>query len=114
MNGFLLDENVPSRLTFTPSLPVLSVSAVFGKSASDTEVWEYAKAHQLVIVTKDADFTDKILSSSAPPWIVHLRFGNMRRKAFHETLCGRWIRIELLLKEHKLVSVFEDRLEAVG
>jgi hypothetical protein len=37
MNGFLLDENLPSKIQFSPSLPITHVSAL-GKSLSETEL----------------------------------------------------------------------------
>lgn len=42
MNGFLFDENLPSKVQFVSSLPIIHVSAL-GKSLSDTEIWQYAK-----------------------------------------------------------------------
>ena len=41
MKGFLLDENLPARLRFSPSLPVVSV-AELGPSPSDYAVWDFA------------------------------------------------------------------------
>ena len=111
MTGFLLDENLPARLTFTPSLPV-SHAQDLGENPSDSELWAHARAHQLVIVTKDADFSDRILVSSPPPWIVHLRFGNMRRTEFHRFLSSVWKQVESLLPANKLICVYSDRIEA--
>lgn len=65
MKGLLLDENLPVRLTFQPSLPVVSTS-VLGASPSDTQVWEYARREELVIVTKDADFSGRIILHTPP------------------------------------------------
>jgi predicted nuclease of predicted toxin-antitoxin system len=113
MKGFLLDENVPARLHFSPSLPVLSVSNV-GINPSDSQVWEFARQRELVIVSKDADFSQRIITNSPPPWVVHLRFGNLRKKEFHALLARVWPRVETLLKSHKLVNVYSDRLEAIG
>lgn len=111
MNGILLDENLPRRLTFVPSLPVIH-SSDLGSHLSDAQLWQRAKTDGLVIVTKDADFSDRILVSSPPPWIVHLRFGNMRRNGFHYFLASIWPRVEILLPEHKLVCVYAGRIEA--
>jgi predicted nuclease of predicted toxin-antitoxin system len=110
MTGFLLDENLPQPLKFVPSLPVIHVRDL-GSSLSDSVVWEYAKTHQLVIVTKDSDFSERIMISRPPPRIVHLRLGNMRLTAFHTFLEGVWNNVEFLLQTHKLVVIFEDRLE---
>lgn len=75
MRGFLFDENTPRRLTFSPGLPVCH-SKDLGDSPSDTEIWNYARREELVIVSKDADFSNRIMLSNPPPWIVRLRFGN--------------------------------------
>jgi predicted nuclease of predicted toxin-antitoxin system len=113
MKGFLFDENLPTRLRFSPKLPVLSISKV-GKNPSDSKIWDYAKKHDLVIVSKDADFSDRIITQSPPPRVVHLRFGNLRRNDFHDLLARFWPGIETLLKSHKLVNVYSDRLEGIG
>ncbi len=113
MKGFLFDENLPARLRFSPKLPIVSSSKV-GKNPSDSQVWEYARRHDLVIVSKDADFSDRIITQSPPPWVVHLRFGNLRKHDFHALLARVWPQIERLLKTHKLVNVYSDRLEGIG
>jgi predicted nuclease of predicted toxin-antitoxin system len=112
LKGFLLDENVPYRLTFTPSLPIIH-SSDLGQSSSDTSLWEYARKNEYVIVTKDADFTNRIMLSSPPRWVVHLRIGNMRKRDFHNFLAQVWTEIESLLPLHKLVLVYADRIEAI-
>jgi predicted nuclease of predicted toxin-antitoxin system len=112
LKGIILDENIPARLTFTPSLPVIR-SSDFGRGISDTVIWERARAHSLVILTKDADFSNRMLVSSSPPWIVRLRFGNMRKRDFHSLLAKMWSRIEILLPEHKLINVYPNRIEGI-
>lgn len=111
MNGFLFDENLPRRLTFTPSLPV-TWSTALGASPSDTALWDHARDHGLAIVSKDADFSDRIMMADPPPWVVHLRFGNLRRHAFHALMAKTWPDVERLLATHKLVCVYADRIEA--
>ena len=65
-------------------------------------------------MTKDADFSGRIILQTPPPWIVHLRFGNLRRREFHAVLARVWPQVEALLPTHKLVNVYPDRVEAVG
>lgn len=113
MKGFLFDENLPARLRFSPKLPIVSGSSV-GKNPTDSQVWEFARRRELVIVSKDADFSDRIITQTPPPWVVHLRFGNLRRNEFHALLARVWPQIERLLKSHKLVNVYSDRLEGIG
>jgi predicted nuclease of predicted toxin-antitoxin system len=106
MKGFLFDENLPARIQFSPALPVMHTSAI-GPNPIDAEVWEFA------IVSKDADFSHRMLKDVPPPWIVHLRFGNLRKRDFHQILGRMWPRIETMLKTHKIVNVYQDRIEGV-
>ena len=113
MKGYLFDGNVPSQLRFSPKLPIVPLSKV-GRNPSDSQIWEFARKHDLVIVSKDADFSDRIITKSPPPRVVHLRFGNFSRDEYHTFLARHWPQIEKLLKSHKLVNVYADRLEGIG
>jgi predicted nuclease of predicted toxin-antitoxin system len=113
MKGFLFDENLPGRVRFTPKFPIIPASKA-GRTPSDSQLWEYARKHDLAIVTKDADFSDRIIVQTPPPRVVHLRFGNLRRNDFHILLARVWPQVEKLLRTHKLVNVHADRLEGIG
>jgi len=113
VKGFLFDGNVPARLQFSPKLPLVPDSKV-GRNPSHSQIWEFARKYDLVIVSKDADFSDRIITKSPPPRVVHLRFGNPRRNEYHALLSRDWPQIEMLLKSHKLVNVYADRLEGIG
>ena len=112
MKGFLFDEHLPAKIQFTPSSPVIHVS-VLGASPSDTQIWQYAKDNHLAIVTKDTDFSDRLMVDSSPPKVVHLRFGNLRKRVYHAFLASVWPTIETLLIDHKLINVYLDRIEAI-
>lgn len=77
----LLDENLSRRL-----VPFLQ--AVYPGStqeglerASDRAIWQYAKNHDFVIVTKDADYYDLSLLLGAPPFVIWLQTGNTDKAA---------------------------------
>lgn len=112
MNGFLFDENLPQNISFSPMFPVIHARSL-GVSLSDSALWRHARQNQLLIVSEDADFSHRIMLSSPPPWVVHLRFGNLRRGDFHALPARLWPAIETLLPAHKLVNVYADRIEAV-
>jgi predicted nuclease of predicted toxin-antitoxin system len=112
MNGYLFDENLPINIEFSPSLPIIPVTSL-GSSPTDTEIWEHAKQNDLVIVTKDADFSNRIIISKPPPRVIHLRFGNMRKRDFHALLKKTWPQVESLIEDHKLVNVYLDCFESV-
>jgi predicted nuclease of predicted toxin-antitoxin system len=112
MNGFLLDENLPIHVEFSANLPVEHVTDL-GASPTDSEIWGYAKQKELVIVTKDADFSDRIIVSSPPPRVVRLKFGNMRKRDFHAFLAKVWPQIESLVLRYKLVNVYQNHFECI-
>jgi predicted nuclease of predicted toxin-antitoxin system len=72
MKGFLVDENLPAGLRLPTTFPIPHVTDL-SASPLDTLVWQNAQEQRLVIVTKDADFSHRILTSEPPPWIVHVR-----------------------------------------
>jgi predicted nuclease of predicted toxin-antitoxin system len=93
-------------------LPFIHVSEL-NRGISDKEIWEYAKVNALVIVTKDADFSNRMMLNTPPPWVVHLRFGNVRRVEFHDFLARVWPGNEELLPGNRVVNVYLDRIEAI-
>ena len=45
-------------------------------SASDQAIWDFAKAEQLVILSKDSDFHERSVILGGPPKVIWLRIGN--------------------------------------
>jgi predicted nuclease of predicted toxin-antitoxin system len=113
VKGYLLDENLPSRLRFRPKLPVFHARDL-GLAPSDSELWDYARTNDLVLVTKYADFSDRIMAAEPPPRVVHLRIGNIRRRAFHDFLERVWPRVEALLESNKLINIYLNHIEAIS
>jgi len=75
----LFDENLSPRLVvlladlFPNSLHVRDVGL---RTAEDSLVWNYARDHDLVIVSKDADMHQRCFVFGAPPKVVWVRLGN--------------------------------------
>lgn len=111
MNGILLDENLPETMPFSQAIQVVHAT-MLGQGVTDAEIWNHARDRRLVVVSKDADFSDRIMASTPPPWIVHLRFGNLRLREFRALMKKMWPDIERLLPDNKLICVYEDRIEA--
>ncbi len=75
----LLDENLSRRLVpFLQSAYPGSTQVVLAglERADDRTVWRYAREHDFVIVTKDADYYDLSLLLGAPPFVIWLQTGN--------------------------------------
>jgi len=112
VRGFLFDENIPRQTTLAASLPIVHATDL-GSGISDSDIWAYARQHALAIITKDTDFSNRIIVSTPPPWIVHLRFGNLKRREYHAFLSRVWPQIEKLLPAHKLINVYFERIEGI-
>ena len=75
----LFDQNLSPRLPrlladlYPESVHVREVGL---RDGSDTKIWDYAKAHGFVIVSKDSDFQQRSLLHGHPPKFVWLRIGN--------------------------------------
>ena len=52
----------------------------------DIAIWDYAKEHGYVIVTKDKDFLQRSVLMGDPPKVIHLRLGNCRVKDISKLL----------------------------
>ena len=112
MRGFLFDENLPRVSSLQTGLPVTHALEL-GTRPSDSQLWAHAQQNDLVIVTKDADFSQRIVLSAPPPRVVHLCVGNMRGRDFAAWLRSVWPQIESTVATHKLVNVYRDHIEAV-
>ncbi len=75
----LFDQNISFRITRLINATFQKcqhVSAVGLNDKTDSEIWEYAKLNDFVIVTFDADFYDLAVIKGIPPKIIWLRMGN--------------------------------------
>jgi predicted nuclease of predicted toxin-antitoxin system len=85
----LFDQNLSPRLPrtladiYNESVHVRDINM---RDASDTEIWEYAKAHDFVIVSKDSDVQARSLLYGSPPKFIWLRVGNCPVKPIEELL----------------------------
>lgn len=75
----LLDENLSDRIIaqiidlYPDSEHVKTVGLM---NIDDKVIWEYAKTHNFVLVSKDSDFHQRSLLYRSPPKFIYLRIGN--------------------------------------
>lgn len=113
MKKYLIDVNLPRYFSLWASEEYEHIVNL-NDQMTDSAIWDYAKQNNLVIVTKDADFSDRILLSEPPPRIIHIRTGNMKLRDFHKYLNELWEQICTLSESYKLVQVYNDRIEGIG
>ena len=112
MARYLVDANLPYYFSVWNTPDFIHVKDL-DDTWSDEKIWEYAKTNQLIIITKDSDFSVKALFTETFPKVIHIRFGNLKFSVFHETISKFWKRIDENMDDHKLANVFKDTVEFV-
>lgn len=111
MPKYLIDANLPYRFALWSGPDYLHVYDL-GDEWSDSQIWAYAENHRLTIVTKDADFSSRVMLY-APPRVIHIRLGNLKMRGFHAAISSVWDEACALSERHRLVRVYPDRLEGL-
>lgn len=112
MPRYLVDANLPRWFNQWNSSDYVHQHDI-DPSRHDTLIWEYARENDLTIITKDSDFSSRILLSEPPPKVIHVRLGNMDMRSFHEAIARCWQEVLEMNGSHKLVIVHADRIEGV-
>ena len=112
MATYLIDINLPYYFGLWNSSDFIHQRDLNPKW-SDDEIWKYARENNLTILTKDVDFSYKIMLNNPPPKVVHIQFGNLKMKLFYEVMNRLWNPILEMNSNHKLVNVFIDRIEGI-
>lgn len=112
MKNFLVDANLPSKIKIWQTDEFEFVIQI-NDAWTDSEIWDYAKQNNLIIISKDSDFSHRIMVSNPPPKIIHIKIGNMKLKDFDSAIERLWKTAQKVSEHYKLVNVFTDRIEAV-
>jgi predicted nuclease of predicted toxin-antitoxin system len=108
----LIDENLP--LALKRGLGGGAIHATdLGARLSDLDLWRHARNEGYVLLTKDADFFDRLSIEGAPPKVVWVRTGNLRRAKLEADIARLWPSVVNLLQNADLVEIHADRLEAI-
>ncbi len=95
----LFDQNLSPRLVarLADLYPNAAHVADLGLSMADDEaVWNYARANDFMIVSKDADFSEMSLLRGFPPKVVWIQRGNCSTQDIEEILRSGFSAIEAL------------------
>lgn len=112
MKKYLIDVNLPRYFSLWSSEEYEHVVNI-NDELKDSQIWLYAKEHNLTIVSKDADFSELALLNEPPPRVIHIKFGNMKMREFHQTLSKIWFDVCVLSETYKLVRVYQHRIEGI-
>jgi len=104
----LLDENLSRRIVpfLQAAFPGSTQIALLGlETASDSEIWQYAKDNGYVIVSRDSDFQERSLVAGHPPQIIWLKIPNRSKTVVLNILLEHQAEIEQALMEQNLACV---------
>lgn len=113
MSRYLIDVNLPRRIDLWKGDDFEFVVDI-DDEWTDSEIWDYARLNNLTIVSKDADFSHRMMTSEPPPRVIHIRVGNMRLHEFGQFIELAWTPTAAVSQEHKLVNLFRDRIEGIA
>jgi predicted nuclease of predicted toxin-antitoxin system len=68
----------------------------------------------LTVITKDADFSHRIVLHTPPPRVIHVRIGNVSLRDLFGLMTMWWPTAQQLSATHKLVTIFANHIEAVA
>ncbi|MXV77879.1 hypothetical protein F4001_05940, partial [Candidatus Poribacteria bacterium] len=97
----LFDQNLSPKLVyrmeklFPNSIHVQSVGL---DTASDSVLWHYARTNDFLIVTKNADFSDRSAIEGYPPKVIWFRGGNSSTEAVEKALTENYLDIETFVR----------------
>jgi predicted nuclease of predicted toxin-antitoxin system len=80
----------------------LHVKDIGMDTATDSEIWNYAKSHQLIIVSKDTDFHQKSFLYGQPPKVIWIEEGNSTTSEISD----------LLIRSSKEIEFFFENPES--
>ncbi|HKK10948.1 MAG TPA: DUF5615 family PIN-like protein [Bacteroidales bacterium] len=112
MIKYLVDENLPYYFSLWNKPEFIHVYDL-NQVKTDEYIWNYAKEKNLTIITKDTDFSNRILFHDPPPRVIHFKTGNMKIKQFHVFIQNNWPEISSTSVYHKLTNVYNDRIEGI-
>lgn len=112
MPKFLIDVNLPYYFSLWKDDAYVHQKDI-NDEWTDTQIWNYARQNDLTIISKDTDFSNRVLFHQPPPKVIHIRLGNMKMHEFYTAINSIWDDVLELNSNHKLVTIFRDRIEAI-
>lgn len=109
---FLVDVNLPKKFQFFHSHQFLHVVDI-NPFMKDKEIWDYAIANELVILTKDTDFYELHLTNDVFPKVVYFKLGNMGLNDLHQFFQEFWPSIITKLENSSFIIAYLDKITVI-
>ncbi len=104
-----LSPAIATWIANTFGITALALRDVGLRDAEDLEIFEAAKAQEVILMTKDSDFVDLVERLGTPPQIIWLTCGNTSNPRLQEILSATLLKaLELLRTGEALVEISGD------
>jgi predicted nuclease of predicted toxin-antitoxin system len=110
--SYLVDVNLPKKFSFFNSVEFIHVADI-DATLRDKDIWEFAIAHNLTILTKDTDFYEMFLTQEHHPKVVSFKFGNFKIHDLHQYFKSNWEIILNLLRNNDFIFAYENKIKAI-
>jgi len=110
--SFLVDVNLPKRFNFFNNEKFVHVVDI-NPRMTDDDIWEYALKNKKVILTKDADFYNKSISSIIKPKIIYFQLGNVTLSDLYEYFENYWVSLTNFLKDASLIIAQKNNIKVI-
>jgi len=104
MVRYLIDVNLPYRFSYWRG-PKFLHQRDLDERWKYGLIWEYARHHDLTIITKDKDFAERMRVSEPPPRVIWLRCGNCSLRELYVFLEPHWQQALAFSAGSQLVSI---------
>lgn len=109
---FLVDVNLPKKFRYFNSALFAHIVDI-DPSLKDKEIWDYALANNLTILTKDTDFYEMFLTHERCPKVVAFKVGNLTLQQLHHYFSENWPTIVSLLAESSFIMAYLDKIKII-
>jgi predicted nuclease of predicted toxin-antitoxin system len=98
---FLVDNQLPAALVkflVKRGVECQHVLDVGLAQSKDSEIWDFVQQHQMVLISKDADFLHLATKPDSTGQLIWIRLGNCRTQALLDTMQKGWSHIRACIK----------------
>lgn len=104
-----LSPAIATWITNTLGITAVALRDIGLRDAEDHEIFEAAKAQEVIVMTKDRDFVELVDRLGSPPQIIWLTCGNTSNARLQEILSATLLNaLELLRAGETLVEISGD------
>ena len=110
--NFIIDVNLPKYFSYFNSPQFIHVFDL-NDEMTDEQLWDYALENNLTIISKDADFYNRSITSTNKPRVIYFQLGNTTLKELHTYFEKNWLVILNAIQNNFLVVAYPDSIQTV-